>query len=266
VAIAAFIIVLACCKKSEYVTPDVLINNMTLNNSSLIYCNYDFMRVFKNDECIEVMKNDEFYRIPDEIGECIVLESHLYKEKNKDGWFLRIVSIEDLIPEESSDAENTDAENIGEDTVNSTDSADAANGAEPTEMIKPDLPEGQVCVDVPDVPQYVMSALPTEDTSVQNHYQLADYYMNEKYGVLGTVIITKDIYPRVALDDFVRGQKSKLTWRNTGRPNCDIYAVVWNEWDSVYLLQGRTDENGTATFDDFIFRDASSVSLVVPNI
>lgn len=234
-SIAVLILVLAIIGliPRGYINASEISDDAVLEMNQMINCDMDFLYIVQNDDfCIGRINRNEKIIIPDECKKSVVVESHSYNESGKNGWFIRLYRAMDLEMDE-------DGKYIT------------------------DLPLGNVKVTCDEL-YFDLEALPVKDTSVENQRQLADFYMNDIYGQPAELIITKDLFPRDGLDGSTRGMVTKLAWKNTGQCETTIYAVVWNEWDSVYVMEGLTDKAGTAYFDGYILRDASTVSLVVP--
>jgi len=99
------------------------------------------------------------------------------------------------------------------------------------------------------------------DTTVKNQKVLAAYYAKQ-LGFDANVVLSYDIYTRSDLSLTQNGQKRVLTWTNTSAKTPGaIYAVVYNQIDGAYLISGIVDANGTAVFNDFVVRPASSITI-----
>ena len=105
-----------------------------------------------------------------------------------------------------------------------------------------------------------MKAHPTDEKNLLGQ----KFLMYNFCGPDAKEIITKDIfYPTVGTEEKYDGQKRILTWRNL--PNTTegpLTAVVYNEKDKAYVIKGFVDKNGTAIFYDFIYRAASTITIV----
>lgn len=103
----------------------------------------------------------------------------------------------------------------------------------------------------------------TEKQNAANQQLLADAYMKTLGAKGANMIITKDIFPYRELAAAENGTKQELRWKNTGLPaGTVVYAVCYNQTDRVYYLQGIVDKDGTAVFENFIVREATTVSIV----
>ncbi len=105
----------------------------------------------------------------------------------------------------------------------------------------------------------------TEVTNVANQIFLAETLLSEVGEEVGEVLLTADVFPGVATLRMNKGEEGTLVWNDlkVSKPGV-IYAIVYNPVDGAYMIKGYVDENGTATFEGFIFRDASTVSFVLP--
>lgn len=62
------------------------------------------------------------------------------------------------------------------------------------------------------------------------------------------------------------GQKRTLVWNdstNSGIPGAAVYAVVYNQIDGAYVIRGIYTDKSTVVFSDFIYRDASTITIAV---
>lgn len=62
------------------------------------------------------------------------------------------------------------------------------------------------------------------------------------------------------------GQKRTLVWNdstNSGIPGAAVYAVVYNQTDGAYVIRGTYTDRSTIVFPDFIYRDASTITIAV---
>lgn len=80
-----------------------------------------------------------------------------------------------------------------------------------------------------------------------------------------TELITKDIFPRRDLSITENGEKRILIWNNLDIKMTGIVkAVVYNQTDGAYVINGVSDGNGTVKFVDFILRPASTITVIAP--
>ena len=76
------------------------------------------------------------------------------------------------------------------------------------------------------------------------------------------ILLTQNIYPRRDLSTAENGASKKLTWNNLPKEQAGpVFAVVYNETDGAYVLNGTLDANGTAVFSGFMLRSASTVTI-----
>lgn len=99
----------------------------------------------------------------------------------------------------------------------------------------------------------------TEARNVLNQEFIAKSFLGENINI----VLTKDIFSRRDLSLDENGEQRTLTWNNLkGVPAKVVYAVVYNETDGAYLMNGFSDGKGTATFAGFKMRPASTISIV----
>ena len=110
-----------------------------------------------------------------------------------------------------------------------------------------------------------MKVHPSSEQSVTNQKFLVDYYSTQ-IGKTSKIILTSDIFMRNDLLSARYGQKDKLAWNNLDyKIPGSIYAVVYNETDGAYLINGTIDANGNASFEGFILRPASTITIFAAN-
>ena len=110
-----------------------------------------------------------------------------------------------------------------------------------------------------------MKVHPSSEQSVYNQEFLVNYW-SAQVGKTPTIILTSDIFMRNDLLNARYGQKDKLVWNNLNyKIPGSVYAVVYNETDGAYLISGTIDANGNATFEGFILRPASTITIFAAN-
>ena len=76
------------------------------------------------------------------------------------------------------------------------------------------------------------------------------------------ILMTQNIYPRRDLSTTENGFAKKLTWNNLPKEQAGpVFAVIYNETDGAYVLNGTLDANGTAVFNGFKLRSASTITI-----
>ena len=76
------------------------------------------------------------------------------------------------------------------------------------------------------------------------------------------ILMTQNIYPRRDLSTTENGFAKKLTWNNLSKEQAGpVFAVIYNETDGAYVLNGTLDANGTAVFNGFKLRSASTITI-----
>ena len=99
---------------------------------------------------------------------------------------------------------------------------------------------------------------PTDDKNAANQKLLVQ-------GMIGSnaqVIITKDIHPRRDLSVAENGASMALKWNSLPKNQAGpVKAVVYNQTDGAYVINGTLDNNGTAVFTGFKLRSASTVTI-----
>lgn len=81
-------------------------------------------------------------------------------------------------------------------------------------------------------------------------------------GAKSQIFLTENIYPRRDLTLSENGSLMNLTWNNLpkNQPG-QVGAVVYNQIDGAYVINGILDANGTATFTGFKLRPASTITI-----
>ena len=81
-------------------------------------------------------------------------------------------------------------------------------------------------------------------------------------GPSAQILLTQNIYPRRDLATAENGALKKLTWNNLPKDQAGpAFAVVYNETDGAYVINGTLDANGTAAFQGFKLRPASTITI-----
>ncbi len=110
-----------------------------------------------------------------------------------------------------------------------------------------------------------MKVHPSSQQSETNQKFLVNYNAGQ-FGKVPTIILTSDIFMRNDLLSARYCQKDKLVWNNLNyKIPGNVYAVVYNETDGAYLINGTIDANGNATFEGFILRPASTITIFAAN-
>ena len=110
-----------------------------------------------------------------------------------------------------------------------------------------------------------MKVHPSSQQSETNQKFLVNYNAGQ-FGKVPTIILTSDIFMRNDLLSARYCQKDKLVWNNLNyKIPGNVYAVVYNETDGAYLINGTIDANGNATFEGFILRPASTITIFAVN-
>lgn len=76
------------------------------------------------------------------------------------------------------------------------------------------------------------------------------------------ILLTENVYSRRDLSIAENGSLQTLTWNNLPKNQPGpVYAVVYNQIDGAYEINGILDANGTATFTGFKLRPASTITI-----
>ena len=97
-----------------------------------------------------------------------------------------------------------------------------------------------------------------DDKTLTNQKLLVQYLVR----LNANIILTQGIYPRRDLSAAENGSLKVLIWNNLpGNQAGPVYAVVYNQTDGAYVLNGTLDAEGTAVFTGFKLRPASTVTI-----
>ena len=97
-----------------------------------------------------------------------------------------------------------------------------------------------------------------DDKTLTNQKLLVQYLVRQN----ANIILTQGIYPRRDLSAAENGSLKVLIWNNLpGNHAGPVYAVVYNQTDGAYVLNGTLDAEGTAVFTGFKLRPASTVTI-----
>lgn len=101
----------------------------------------------------------------------------------------------------------------------------------------------------------------TAEANVNNQKFLVKQLLGED----AKIVCTWDVFPRRDLSITENGDKRFLVWNNLDIKTTGVVkAVVYNEADGAYIIYGVSDGKGSVKFDDFIYRPASTISLIAP--
>ena len=76
------------------------------------------------------------------------------------------------------------------------------------------------------------------------------------------ILLTENIYPRRELGMVEDGAAKTLSWNNLPKDQAGpVFAVVYNETDGAYEINGVLNANGTAVFNGFKLRAASTITI-----
>ena len=76
------------------------------------------------------------------------------------------------------------------------------------------------------------------------------------------ILLTENIYPRRELGMAEDGAAKMLSWNNLPKDQAGpVFAVVYNQKDGAYVINGTLGANGTATFQGFKLRPASTITI-----
>ena len=101
-----------------------------------------------------------------------------------------------------------------------------------------------------------------DDTTRTNQLFLMKCLVGEK----AVEKLTTAIYASGLGTGANNGQKRTLVWNdstNSGIPGAAVYAVVYNPIDGAYVIRGTYTDKSTVVFSDFIYRDASTITIAV---
>ncbi len=230
--IIAFVVI---SKKAdgEVYNIDSIKNSNSIHTGDVIVINKDYGNIFLDDNCIAYnLKYSMIYLVPEKYNNGIVSESHADTKGTQQGWTLRFrLPVED----------------------------------ETEDDLQSELPTGTItCVNMQEQDDvWDLKAFSPNETSSVNQSILANAYIQELHGKNAEIIMMKDVYPRRNLSANESGNHCMMYWKNIGLPSktC-VYAVVYTEADGVYYLQSNVNDEGGLVFEDFILRDASTISLI----
>jgi len=128
---------------------------------------------------------------------------------------------------------------------------------------KSDLPPRSVVVmNGNDTKNFVDMKVHLPDKATASNQQFLASYYAKQMGKKASVVISYGVYLRSVLPTNEVGSKKVLVWNNLSyKTPGAIYAVCYNEKDGAYLLKGTVNKDGTATFNGYIMRDATSVTV-----
>lgn len=103
-----------------------------------------------------------------------------------------------------------------------------------------------------------------EQTQV-NQRKILNLYA-EQNGFKPNIIVSYDIFPKRDLSLSENGGEQLLIWKNLPyKTPGTVYALCYNQIDGAYWIQGTIDSNGTAIFEGYKFRPATSITIFTRN-
>ena len=97
-----------------------------------------------------------------------------------------------------------------------------------------------------------------EAKTLSNQELLSQYLV----GADTEILLTENIYPRRDLTTDENGFLQILIWNNLPKNQAGpVYAVVYNQTDGAYVINGYLDADGTAVFTGFKMRPASTITI-----
>ena len=97
-----------------------------------------------------------------------------------------------------------------------------------------------------------------DDTTKANQNFLAQRLIGPNVQIL----LTENIYSGRDLSISENGSLQTLTWNNLPKNQAGaVHAVVYNQTDKAYVINGMLDANGVATFTGFKLRPASTITI-----
>ena len=125
---------------------------------------------------------------------------------------------------------------------------------------KSEVPFGTVIVtDAPGVESFFdMKVHSVDNRTIANQKLLVRTLIGSDAGIL----VTENVHPRRDLSTTENGSIKTLIHKNLPKNQAGVaYAVVYNEKDGAYVINGTLDANGTATFKGFKLRSASTITI-----
>ena len=133
------------------------------------------------------------------------------------------------------------------------------------DTFKSELPSHSVlAMDSVDVTKILDMKVHSLDKTAESNQKLIADYLAGQLGKKAKIVESYGVYSRSLVPIGEDGDKKTLTWNNLSfKTPGEIYAVCYNQKDGAYVLIGTVNEKGTAVFKDFIYRDATNITLFV---
>lgn len=106
-----------------------------------------------------------------------------------------------------------------------------------------------------------LKVLAASDTTKANQALLVNNFATTA-GKKARILVSDSLYSNRMLGAD-NGKTRTLKWANLEKTPQIVYALCYNQTDKAYFIQGILDKDGTSTFNDFILRDMTNITIFV---
>ena len=167
--------------------------------------------------------------------------------------------------EKKEDSGNNDKEKNTDSKESNNDSELSGNNHDREDIIKSEVLPGTVLTGIVGGAPIEMKVFSLEGVTNANQYFLAQYYM-KGIGKKAKILLSKNVCLGRELTAGENGILSTFTWKNLDvKQGQVVYAVCYNQKEHAYLISGIADSKGTVTFNNFVLRPATNITIFIAN-
>ena len=167
--------------------------------------------------------------------------------------------------EKKEDSGNNDKEKNTDSKESNNDSELSGNNHDREDIIKSEVLPGTVLTGIVGGAPIEMKVFSLDGVTNANQYFLAQYYM-KGIGKKAKILLSKNVCLGRELTAGENGILSTFTWKNLDvKQGQVVYAVCYNQKEHAYLISGIADSKGTVTFNNFVLRPATNITIFIAN-
>ena len=167
--------------------------------------------------------------------------------------------------EKKEDSGNNDKEKNTDSKESNNDSELSGNNHDREDIIKSEVLPGTVLTGIIGGAPIEMKVFSLDGVTNANQYFLAQYYM-KGIGKKAKILLSKNVCLGRELTAGENGILSTFTWKNLDvKQGQVVYAVCYNQKEHAYLISGIADSKGTVTFNNFVLRPATNITIFIAN-
>ena len=131
------------------------------------------------------------------------------------------------------------------------------------DTFKSELPSRSVlAINPDDTSKIIDMKVHALDKKIASNQELLANSFASQLGKKAKIVLSYGVYARSYVPMNEDGAKKTLVWNNLSlKTPGEIYAICYNQKDGAYYLAGTVDAKGTAVFNNFLYRDATNITL-----